>query len=143
MQRSRPTTWLVPLLSALLFGLGCSDPHDGRVAVSGTVTFHGQPLDQGIIMFMPASGDLPTQASVLITNGQYHIPAAQGLRPGRYKVSISSGDGRTPAVPSDAPPGPSGNFSSQQRIPEAFNVKSTLEAEVKKGGPNRFDYPIP
>jgi hypothetical protein len=129
-------------LSVLLFALGCSDPNDGRLAVSGTVTFQGQPLAQGIIMFMPASRDLPTQASASITNGHYQISAAQGLRPGRYKVSISSGDGQTPAVPSDAPPGPSGNYSSQERIPKAYNENSTLEAEVKKGGENRFDYPI-
>jgi hypothetical protein len=142
MYHSRRFAWLLPGLSILLFSLGCGDPHDGRLAVSGNVTFQGQPLDQGNIMFIPASRDLRTQASAQIINGRYQISAAQGLRPGKYKVSIHSGDGRTPVVPSDAPPGPSGNFSSQDRIPEAYNLKSTLEAEVKKGGANRFDYPI-
>jgi hypothetical protein len=65
------------------------------------------------------------------------------LVPGRYRISISSGDGKTPADPSGGPPGPSGNFSSKERIPLEYNVASTHEVEVTKTGPNRFDFTIP
>jgi hypothetical protein len=134
------------LLLALLLAApaaGCGDAARGRCAVSGTVTFRGQPLDQGMILFVPAAGDLTTQAGTAIRNGQYAIPAPQGLLPGRYRISISSGDGKTPADRNGGPPGPSGNFSSQERIPRDFNVASTHEVEVMKGGPNRFDFTIP
>jgi hypothetical protein len=122
---------------------GCADSAGERCAVSGTVSFRGQPLDQGMILFIPAAGDLATQSGTAICKGHYAIPQPQGLVPGRYRISISSGDGTTPADPSGGPPGPSGNFSSKERIPRDFNVASTHEVEVTKDGPNRFDFTIP
>jgi hypothetical protein len=137
------TKWLV--LSALitLSSSGCGDATGGRCAISGTVRFQGKPLDQGNILFIPVASTLATQAGTSITKGTYAIPKMQGLLPGRYKVSISSGDGETPAGPTDRPPGPSGNFSSQERIPRNFNVESTQEVDVKQEGSNQFDFDIP
>jgi hypothetical protein len=133
------------LLALLLAGpaAGCKDSAGGRCAVSGTVTFQGQPLDQGMILFIPAAADLATQAGAAIRNGHYAIPQPLGLVPGRYRISISSGDGTTPADPSGGPPGPSGNFSSKERIPREFNVASMREVEVTKSRPNEFDFTIP
>jgi hypothetical protein len=138
----RSATWLV--VGALAFVPGaCEDASGGRYAISGTVRFNGQPLDQGNITFIPMSSDLATQSGASIANGSYAIPKMNGLIPGRYRVSISSGDGVTPAGPSDQPPGPSGNFSSKERIPREYNVASTQEVVVKSEGPNRFDFDIP
>jgi len=131
---------------ALLFGfaaIGCTESSGGREAVSGTITLDGKPLDQGVISFIPYDPDAPTRASAAIENGSYAIPKAQGLAPGKYKVAISSPDGKTPAATPDALPGPSGNFASKQRIPDKFNEKSTLEVEVKQGTSNKFDFTIP
>src|SRR5262249_31616436 len=119
---------------------GCGDRSDGRRAVSGTVLFKGKPLDQGRILFLPLSKGLATQSGAGITNGTYEIPRAQGLVPGRYRVSISSGDGKTPDGPTGALPGPSGNFSSKEQIPPQYNLDSKLEVEVKSDGPNKFDF---
>ena len=137
-----PVVFLPGVLALFLAG-GCGDRYGGRRAVSGTVTFQGKPLDQGSITFVPASPDLSTQSGAGIRDGHYQIPRAQGLVPGKYKVSISSGDPGTPADPSAGPPGPSGNYSSKERIPPRYNVRSTLEVEVQKGGPNEFDFTIP
>jgi hypothetical protein len=93
-------------------------------------------------MFTPASNDLATQASATISKGHYQIPRDKGLLPGKYRVAISSVDGRTPES-GDAVPGPSGNFASRDRIPAEYNRDSKLEAEVKQGESNVFDYPIP
>jgi hypothetical protein len=131
------------LLAAALIGcVACGDPHGGRQAVSGSVTFQGKPLDRGTITFLPASPDLPTQSGAAITGGKYSIPRDKGLVPGKYKVAINSPDGRPPDG-GDAPPGPSGNFASKDRIPPAYNLDSKEEVVVKKGGPNAFDYKIP
>lgn len=127
-------------LTAIL-SAGCGG--DDRQAISGSVTLNGRPLDQGVIVFVSADAKSPTQASTQIANGSYQIPQAQGLVPGKYKVSISSPDGKTPDADPNAAPGPSGNFASKDRIPAKFNTDSTLEVEVKKGDPNKFDFTIP
>jgi hypothetical protein len=135
--------WLVLGAPVILLSSGCGDASGGRCAISGTVHFQGKPLDQGNITFIPISSTLATQSGTSIINGTYAIPKMQGLIPGRYKVSISSGDGTTPAGLTDRPPGPSGNFSSVERIPRSFNIESTQEVDVKQEGPNQFDFNIP
>jgi hypothetical protein len=127
-----------------LFGLvflGCSDATGGRYEVSGSVTFNGQPLDQGVVMFVGVDQD-KTQASAMVTNGKYQIPKAQGLVPGKYRVAISAPDGKSP-TDRDAAPGPTGNFTSKDRIPPKYNTESTLEVEVKSGAENKFDFTVP
>jgi hypothetical protein len=135
--------WFLPCIVAILAPGGCGDASGGRCAVSGKVYFKSRPLDQGNITFIPAGGKIATQSGASIQNGVYSIPKMKGLVPGRYRVAISSGDRVTPAGPSDQPPGPSGNFSSRERIPQDFNVESTREIVVKKDGPNEFDFDIP
>lgn len=124
----------------LTLGIGCENAAP-RYRVSGTVRFNGKPLEQGVIMFVP-SAEGPTQASAIISNGKYEIPKAQGLAVGKYKVVLSSPDGSTPVDP-NVPPGPSGNFASEDRIPPKFNTESTLEIEVTKNGDNKFDFSVP
>jgi hypothetical protein len=110
------------------------------------VTLQGKPLDLGTIGFYPTAGPtrgVPfTPGGALIKNGKYVVPRDPGLAPGKYKVVISSGDGKTPAA-SDEPPGPSGNFTSKDRIPGEYNIDTKLEVEVTKEGPNQFDFKIP
>src|SRR5579883_2480231 len=130
-------------LAAVALAGGCGDSYGGRCAVSGTIMFQGKPLDHGQITFVPTSPGLATQAGTDIRAGRYAIARAKGLVPGKYRVIISSGDGVTPADPSGGPPGPSGNFSSKERIPSAYNTGSRQEVEVTKQGPNQFDFTIP
>ncbi len=133
------------LLLGLLLAVGGCGSSDDRCAVSGTVTLGGKQLDQGNIMFVPVVAATGSQVSALIKAGNYQIPKEGGLRPGKYRVDISSTDGATPdpvAAP-DAAPGPTGNFSSKERIPAKFNLESKLEVEVQKGQANKFDFPIP
>lgn len=123
---------------------GCAESTGGRVAVEGSVGFKGAPLDTGFIMFVPENAGGPaTQASAMIANGSYKIPAHQGLYPGKYRVALSSGDGKTPAGDPNALPGPTGNFSSKERIPAKFNTETTLAIEVKAGAKNAFDFQVP
>jgi hypothetical protein len=125
--------------TVLVLALGC-DKTDPRFEIAGMVTFNGQPLDHGNIMFVPVPPG-PTQVSAMIEKGKYHIGKDQGLAAGKYRVAVSSTDGATPVDPS-APPGPSGNFASKELIPAKFNQDSTVEVEVKPGE-NKFDFTIP
>ena len=117
---------------------GCSG--DGKMAIKGEVTFKGQPLKDGTITFYPVSTE--TQAGTAISDGKYEIKRELGLVPGKYRVSISSPDGQTPTDPK-VPPGPSGNFTSKDRISAEWNLNSKKEVDVTAKGPNQFDFPIP
>ena len=80
-----------------------------------------------------------------IANGEYKIERMHGLMPGKYRVIITSGDGRTKAdAAPDEPPGPTGaNIISKDRIPPDYNVNSKQEVDVTEKGPNVFNYDIP
>ena len=134
------------LLACLIAALpGCGRSYGGRMEISGTVKLKGQPVDDGTIDFIPISGDQATKSGAQIIKGSYKIPAEFGLLPGKYRVSITAGDGRTRAdAAPDQPPGPTGaNIVSKDRIPKEYNLESTQEVEVTEKGPNVFNYDIP
>jgi hypothetical protein len=137
-----------PLWVALGFSVvlcSCGPNYGGRKEIKGTVKLKGQPVDDGTIDFFPASGDQATKSGAQIINGSYKIPAEFGLLPGKYRVSITAGDGRTKANASpDQPPGPTGaNIVSKDRIPKEYNIESKQEVDVTAKGPNVFNYDIP
>jgi hypothetical protein len=128
------------VLAALLSG--CGPDYGGRQEVKGTVKLKGQPLDQGVIDFTPVESQ-PTKGGAVISKGSYSIPRSSGLMKGKYRVMITSGDGRT-REDSNEPPGPSGaNIISKERIPADYNVNTKQEIEVTDKGTNVFDFDIP
>src|SRR5947209_18256106 len=91
-----PRTVLRALVTA--FGMaalaGCGDSADGRREVSGTVKLKGQPIKDGaIVMFEPLENQ-GTATNVAVTGGAFTVPRASGLKPGRYLVRITAGDGK-------------------------------------------------
>ncbi len=139
---TRCLAWIAAVGLAVLAIAGCSggDPLQ-RQAISGTVTFKGQPLDKGTIKFLPAdpqSKGAPGGAA--ITNGQFSLPAAQGLAPGKYRVQISSPVGGVEPGPDEAP-GESSKLA-EERIPASWNTESKHEITVEQGGANKFDFKI-
>lgn len=119
---------------------GCGAGNNGRLPVSGVITLKGEPLDDGTIEF--SSPSVKSGASII--KGKYSMPADQGLSPGKYKVMITAGDGKTPADSPDGLPGPTGaNIISMDRIPAEYNTNSTQEVTVTDKGPNKFDFTIP
>ncbi len=132
--------WVILLLASL--AVGCTNDYGGRQEIKGTIKLKGVPLDQGVIDFTPLA-DQPTKEGAVIADGAYHIPRASGLMKGKYRVIITSGDGRTKEG-SDEPPGPTGaNIISKERIPPEYNKNTTQEVEVSDSKPNVFDYDIP
>jgi len=138
LQRRRFARWL--LVAGALFAMVSCDSGPRRMGVSGSVTFRGAPLKDGTITFIPLA--TKTQSGTSIVDGKFAISSDKGLEPGTYRVSISSPDGNTPVDP-NTPPGPSGNFTSKERIPADFNENSKREVEVTLSGPNRFEFQIP
>src|SRR5437773_416504 len=73
----------------LLLGLvGCEG--SGRIGIKGSVTYKGMPVDHGTIVFGPKDPTKATQEAAMIVAGNYEVPAAKGLMPGEYQVSITA-----------------------------------------------------
>src|SRR5436305_14653717 len=128
-------------LVAFVLCAGCSSSGGRRREVSGTIKLKGQPLDHGLITFLPISGDGATQEGAPIANGQYKIDRQHGLLPGKYRVSITAGDGRTRADAPDQAPGPTGaNIISKDRIPPEYNANSKQDVEVTDKKPKVVNF---
>jgi len=140
MRRFTPLCGLVPGLIAAVALAGCSNPQN-RQEVTGEVRLKGVPVADGVIQFEPLDGQ-PTGDSAHIANGTYRIPTAQGLAPGKYKVSIYAGDGRSGAGDASPDSPHAGTKPGQERIPPEYNTKSNVVKEVTAGGPNKFDFDI-
>lgn len=132
-------------LIAVVCATGC-DGDTGRFAVTGTVQVYGQPLATGAIVIFEPLEQQGTAATATVTGGTFDIPKSSGLRPGKYLIRITAGDGKTAINPvdPDSPPGPGGsNIISKDLIPEDWNVNSKHEVTVAKDSPNKFDFVIP
>jgi hypothetical protein len=109
-------------LTACLAGCGRSD---GLTAVSGTVSYDGQPVKKGTVTFLPADGNGPTAAAV-IADGKYSVKVAPGRKLVRiegYKVL-----GRRPYNPGN-PKSPMVD-KQEQILPQRYNAKSELTREI-------------
>lgn len=123
--------------------MGCADSYGGRLEVSGKVKLVTEPLKDGAIEFVPLESQ-DTRGGSAITNGEYKIGRKDGLKPGKYLVRLTSGDGKTPATNEDAAsPGGSTNIVSVDRIPPEWNTNSQHQVEVKSSGANEFNFDIP
>ncbi len=82
----------IALLSVLaLIGLGCGDDGIGkRYAVTGKVTYKGEPIKKGTINFVATTAD-GRGASGSIVDGYYSLTTlnpGDGAFPGIYKVTV-------------------------------------------------------
>lgn len=125
-------------VGSAIFASGCSS-EPRRQAVSGTVTFQGRPLESGSIEFSPEADGKGSIGGAVVSKGKYEIPAAQGLLPGRYKVSVSAAGGKAEPGPDDAP---GENKPQKELIPEKYNAATELRADVTSGGANQFPFDL-
>jgi hypothetical protein len=135
------------LFASAVAAPGCSDSYGGRKEVSGVVKLVGEPINDGMIEFKPLDKEnQETRQGAQINNGEYKVPRKQGLKPGKYLVSISSGDSKVANGERalDDAGGPSTtNRLSVDRVPEDWNINSKQQVEVKADGVNKFDFEIP
>jgi hypothetical protein len=132
-----PKVMMAALL--LVVAAGCGKDSGGRRAVSGSVTFQGQPLDHGAIQFL-TSGAVPSAASgAVIRDGRFRIPAEHGLEPGAYRVLITS-----PVPLSEVPEGSMDTPLTHERIPPEYSSAERGQAtvEVKAQRNNTFEFNI-
>jgi len=133
------------VIAAGLFCLvltGCQ--RDGLNSVAGTVTFDGAPLEEGIISFMP-SGDSGISTGGQIKNGAYSLRVS----PGKMIVKIYAERPLTPEEAaaiknnpmSQASMTPAGVEVKKQFLPEKYNDKSSLSADIQ-GNTKNLDFQL-
>ena len=122
-------TRLTGLVLITLLALGCGSGNAGRASIAGKVTFDGQPIEMGQIVFEPVgSGRL---GIAQISKGAYSMPPEQGPTPGKYTVRVTAErpTGKTAAaLPSSG--GQAQTEVYEQYIPVKFNERSELSVEI-------------
>jgi hypothetical protein len=113
---------------------GCGPSGPETYEVSGEVTFDGQPVAEGRIVFRDAGGSAASWAGE-IEDGRYAFPATVGKK--RVEITAT----RQVQTSQDSPSG-QGAFTFESYIPAKYHSQSELTAEVTPEGPNEFNFPL-
>jgi hypothetical protein len=116
----------VCLGSVFVVVVGCNGKDS--YPITGKVSFDGQPVSNGQILFIPADKSL-SPAAGRIEDGEYRLQASTGSK----RVEIRAARIVRAAKETIGP-------QYQDYIPAKFNTASTLTAEVKADDENRFDF---
>lgn len=128
---------LIGVSSMVFVASGCSKAKTlEKMAISGEVTYNGEPLESGEISFKPAEDSKVPPAAAIISRGEYKAEGRAGIAAGTYRVEIRAYDAgdelpgiqRPPPMPGVIPMG------RQNYLPEKFNTKSTLETVTIEAG---------
>jgi hypothetical protein len=141
------------MLTGVGFSPGCSGGTgvEGVVAVSGTVTYQGRPVEGANVMFAPEAPEARSASGSTDASGRFQLTTLQpgdGALCGRYKVAVSKVQVENTMTADEAREW----FEKHGGPPEAGNVKnalpeeyksaesSGLTAEVTDGGANDFTF---
>lgn len=113
-------------LLVLYVGCAAENP-DGRVPVSGTVTWNGEAIQTGYIVFVSTSGGKSSGGE--IADGSFELPGKKGVPQGHYKVKITANRPSGKKIPdSDFPDKMVDDI--EQYIPKRYNAKTNLTLDV-------------
>ncbi|MGE3806857.1 MAG: hypothetical protein AB7K24_19495 [Gemmataceae bacterium] len=121
------------LIATCLFSLllGCSKSGPPTFPVAGTVTYNGEPIAAGDILFIPDDASLKREGG-RIKEGKFQFEATAGKK--RVEITAQR-DHPTQKNPKGGP-------VPVDYIPANYNTASTLTAEVKPEGKNEFTFPL-
>ena len=130
---------------AVAFAVGCENSSDGgRREVTGSVSYGGQPVEEGQIVFEPEAPGSPL-ATGQIKAGEYHIEATYGPTAGPYRVRI---EGYRKKKVANMPPHPYAGDNqepgvvAEQFLPVAYNARTTLRVEITDQEENVHDFKL-
>ena len=115
-------------LAPLVCFAGCGG--SAAPSLKGRVTLDGAPVTSGSIVFLPEQSE-GRKAAAAIEDGNYTVPAEEGLLPGKYRVEVSWQKPTGKKIPS-ADPGMLTD-ETKEAIPAKYNSNSTLTAELAPG----------
>ena len=124
----------VCFLAALALA-GCSSDGPARFAVTGKVTFQGQPVEEGQITFEdPAAGQV--NSGKLGSGGSYSVE----LPAGDYRVSVAPPLVETPGTrdsPGDMVPKNVKNIPKKYWVPESSRLAAKVNSSARS-----FDFEL-
>lgn len=123
--------WLI--FAATLVGMVGCGPKSELLGVSGEVSLDGTPLKSGSIELSSVNSDKLFASGTLIEHGNYEIPQAKGLPPGKYLVVINAADESAPRAPGGG---------ARELIPMEYNVSSQVTVDLTVDGENHFPFDI-
>lgn len=128
------------LVALCVTGCGSGDGLN-RQAVSGVATVDSNPIPNGSVTFEPLfQGGIGGGA--VISQGKFSIARAEGLPPGKYRISVTGDDGSGFAVSQGKMPGDEIMPAKKQLVPASWNSKSKHEIEIKNTGSNAIEIKI-
>jgi hypothetical protein len=116
---------LLPLLAS-----GCGKGRASMVQVSGTVTWEGQPLEEGDIIFEPLDGRTAAGAGKIV-KGAYSFESNAGQK--RVQIQATRQTVFNKQM---------NQYEREAFIPPRYNAHSELAADVRPDGENRFDFEL-
>jgi hypothetical protein len=136
-------------LPLILLLAGCGGRPYGVAKVSGRVTLDNKPLAKASITFVPQAtkenqAPGPTAAAFTDADGRYSLgidSETPGSVVGRCRIFITTliGDGKA-QDPNDDRPGPP--VRPKDRVPEKYNMKTTLTFDVPAGGTDQANFDL-
>ena len=124
-------TRLVALCLLVLLVAGCGPSGPETYPVSGTVTWNGDPLPEGDIVFSPVDGSIAPDAGKIV-DGKFEFQAQPGEK--RVEIDATRESGEVDPVMHMAP--------REAYIPSKYNSESILKATVTAGGDNAFTFEL-
>ncbi len=158
-RRGGAPAWLI---AAALASGGCGAPPGDGVAVSGRVSFDGEPLGEGTVTMVPLDAPDSAVVATAIKGGSFRTSREDGPRPGRHRVEIrgfapitgaESAKARARAAASvntvlfgkDASAFGGGEEAAIPRVnmvPERYNVRSELTAEIPAAPGHELEFTL-
>lgn len=111
-----------------------------RAVVEGTVTYQGEPIAKGIIVFAPVAGVTGNAVQLIIKDGKFSSSQdavdSRGIAIGKNDVQITGfrKTGKQIQAPDN-----SMEEEEVQYIPKKYNENSELQKEIKTGK-NEFEF---
>jgi len=115
----------------VLLGPGCGPSGPKTYPVSGTVTFNGEKIPKGHIVFVPVDESIAPDAGEIV-DGRFDFRAKAGKK--EVRISADREVGEMDPVMHTIP--------RQSYIPSKYNVESVLEREVVPDGDNTFTFEL-
>ncbi len=114
--------------------VGCMDGQPDRIAIVGTVTLDGEPVQDATLILTP-KGAAGRAAAVAIVGGQFALPQTQGVIAGDYRIQIN------PNGPDFEDLVASGSTQAirKPKIPARFQRVGALEACISPVSPHRLE----
>lgn len=127
--------WTVCLLAGCGQSVGVS-----RAAVSGEVLLDEKPVPFASVQFIPVGNTQGPRATAQVTDGQFHLSAAEGPVFGELRVEIRTDYGRM--HPGEGPEQLAKRYhgAPPEPIPARYNRESNLKVTASPTETNTFSF---